>query len=103
MDKQKKNEELQSRREFFKKAAKVALPFVAVVALAGNPVITKAAETAMGCEASSCSGYCKYGCSTTCSGTCSGSCKTYCTTTCSGTCSGSCKGTCISNCAKYSK
>ena len=86
-----KNNETQSRREFFKEAAKKALPIVSAIALIGNPVIAKAVENeSLGC----------YGCSGTCQGTCSGSCqwdacKFSCTGTCKGgcsSCSGSCKG-----------
>ena len=67
--KKNKNEELQSRREFFKKAAKGALPILGAIILASNPVLAKAGETAMGC---------KYGCSTGCYTACSGSCKNGC-------------------------
>ena len=57
MEKRKKNEELQSRREFFKKAAKSALPILGAIVLAGAPLISKA-EQPMGCN---------YGCSGACS------------------------------------
>lgn len=51
MKKNKKNEELQSRRAFFKKAAKGALPILAAAVLAGAPSILKAAEnTPSGCN-----------------------------------------------------
>ena len=43
--KKNKNEELQSRREFFKKAAKGALPILGAIILASNPVLAKAGET----------------------------------------------------------
>ncbi len=78
------NEELQSRREFFKKAAKVALPVVAAVALASAPAIVNAAEVNMGCE--SCLGNCSGGCKNTCSGSCSCGC-TGCRNSCVGSCS----------------
>ena len=87
MEKTNKNEELQSRREFFKKAAKSALPILAAVALAGTPGIIRAAERApMGCKTSacaygclySCNQSCKTGCLRTCEG-CKGTCKTFCT------------------------
>jgi CXXX repeat radical SAM target protein len=82
------NEEIQSRREFFKNAAKKALPILTAVALASSiPNVVNA----------SCDG-CKHTCSNTCSGTCSGSCKWDCQTTCKGTCSGSCKTTCQTTC-----
>ena len=41
MKKNEKNEELQSRREFFKKAAKGALPILGAIALAGAPGVVK--------------------------------------------------------------
>lgn len=78
------NEELQSRREFFKKAAKGALPILGAVVLVGMPDITKAV-TKTGCDytcrvscARDCIGNCRYACKTTCTGTCSGGCKTSC-------------------------
>lgn len=83
MKKNEKNEELQSRREFFKKAAKGALPILAVMALDGAPAIVNAVTKQ--------SSYCVAGAA--CTGLCSGSCKGTCKFGCSG-CSGSCKGTC---------
>lgn len=82
MEKNKKNEELQSRREFFKKAAKGALPILGAIVLANAPAIVKAAEaTPSGCH---------YGCSAVCS-----------TSACQGTCSGSCRFTCSGGCKNY--
>lgn len=43
----KKNEELQSRREFFKKAAKGALPIIAAAVMASAPAVVKAAENCL--------------------------------------------------------
>lgn len=50
--KEKKNkEELQSRREFFKKVAKGALPILGAIVLADTPAIVRAAEKVpMGCN-----------------------------------------------------
>lgn len=80
--KAKNDEELQSRREFFRKAAKVALPILGAVVLASNPIITKAAEEAsMGCN---------YGCTAVCS-----------TSACQGTCQGGCRYTCEHGCKNY--
>lgn len=88
MKKQNENEELQSRREFFKEAAKKALPVIGAIALVSSPIIAQAAiKEPMGCE-NSCSGSCKGGCSG-CSGSCSGS--------CSGGCLGSCSGSCTAS------
>lgn len=88
-----KNEELKSRREFFKKAAKSALPILGAVVLASSPIVSKAAETAMGCN---------YGCAGACSGSCSGSCTTecygYCTNSCKYGCEGKCRGGCENSC-----
>lgn len=101
MEKNKKNEELQSRREFFKKAAKGVLPILGAMVLVGAPAIVKAAEEGpMGCTYScysTCSGHCTGGC-TGCGGMCQmgcqGSCKGGCDRTCTGTCDRTCAGSC---------
>lgn len=77
------NEELQSRREFFKKAAKGALPILGAVILAGTPQLSKATE-AMGCTIDACTGTCK--------GYCSGTCRTGCQATCYKGCYSHCYG-----------
>ena len=102
MKKQNENEKLQSRREFFKQAAKKALPVIGAIALASSPIIAKAAEieeAPSGCDwgcSGGCQGSfgrsCSYGCSGSCAGTCSGACKGYCQGSCKGTCSGTCSG-----------
>ena len=90
MEKKMNNEELQNRREFFKKAAKGALPILATVALSGIPAIAKSAEeTPMGCRYG-----CSSGCHGTCYGACQGGCLQGCYTGCRNTCSGSCSGGC---------
>lgn len=92
MKKNKQNEELQSRREFFKKAAKGALPILGAVVLAGTPsIITAAEKVPMGCSRDGCS----YTCSTSCYNNCVGSCKGC--TGCSNTCKGFCKGGCYTS------
>jgi len=45
MSKKKSNEELQNRREFFKKAAKAALPVVGAVVLSSLPIVKSKAVT----------------------------------------------------------
>lgn len=77
MEKNKK-EELQSRRDFFKSAAKVALPVIGAAIFSQLPIKTQASEM---------------GCTGTCYGRCDGSCRG-CYTTCTGTCDGSCRNTC---------
>lgn len=74
--KQNETEGLQSRREFFKKAVKAALPVVGAVVLASIPFEKAHSE----CY-SSCMGYC-VGCSGSCKNTCHGSCQGGCYTTC---------------------
>lgn len=101
MEKKINNEELQSRREFFKKAAKSALPMIAAVALASAPAIVSAAEKApTGCYSYGCSGSCEGSCNDSCYGSCKGSCNASCLSgNCSYSCSGSCKGNCNGSCS----
>ena len=76
MQKNKKNEELQSRREFFKKAAKGALPILGAIVLANVPDVMKGTQVkATGCTSncwSTCRGGCRTGCSTGCKMGCRG-------------------------------
>ena len=94
MKKNGKNEELQSRREFFKKAAKGALPILGAIVLANAPVIANAAEESpMGCNNSSyrgCASHCSGRCQTTCNVSCQNHCRDNCGATCKYTCSGKC-------------
>lgn len=73
MSNSKKNEELQSRREFFKKAAKAALPVVGAAILASVPFVKS--EAATGCRGYGCEGSCNDSCYGSCEGTCNASCK----------------------------
>ena len=100
MENKKQNEELQSRREFFKKAAKGALPILGAIVLASNPLLSKASEESpMGCDygctygcQGGCGRSCSYGCSGSCAGSCSGGCKGGCSRSCSISCSSGCRG-----------
>ena len=83
MEEKNKREEIQSRREFFKKAAKAALPVVGAAIFSSVPFVNAEAAPS--------------GCGYTCSGGCSGSCSGTCDITCTG-CYGSCKGTCHITC-----
>lgn len=88
--KSKKNEELKSRREFFKKAAKSALPILGAVVLSSS--LTKAIaanEPAEGCQ---------WGCSGSCWSSCQSSCRGACAQGCTGSCTGGCKGACANSC-----
>lgn len=94
MKKNERNEELQSRREFFKKAAKGALPILGAMVLANTPLLSQAAkETPSGCQYS-----CSAGCLNNCYGSCSGSCRGTCSGNCFQTCQGSCSGSCYRGC-----
>ncbi len=92
--KKEKNEELQSRREFFKKAARGALPIFGAVLLAQAPTVVKATESSMGCHNgcyTSCQNTCKGGCSTRCENVCTG-CGSACQNGCAVGCTGGCTG-----------
>ena len=81
----KKKDELQNRLEFFKKAAKGALPILGAIVLANLPAVMNAAEG----EPNGCS---RYGCGI-CTNSCKGDCKGGCRYTCSGGCKHyACKG-----------
>lgn len=68
-----KKDEVLSRREFFKKAAKAALPILGAVVLTNLPQIAQGAKSdvPMGCT-----GTCKNACRG-CEYTCTGGCKNY--------------------------
>ena len=77
MKKTKKNEELQTRREFFKQAAKGVLPILGVVAF-GPTLLTSCGydddDDDYGCSdcVNSCSGTCFTGCGSGCQTDCQG-------------------------------
>lgn len=99
MEKNKKKEELQTRRMFFKKAAKSAIPILVAIAFTQMPFLSNAHDSkrAMGCSYNSCSGGCASSCYKSCSGGCHKTCKDRCDNTCTG-CDRSCQGYCISTC-----
>lgn len=83
MEEKIKNEELQSRREFFKKTAQNVLPFLGIVAF--SPLLTSCKpdyydpddDEPSGCG-NSCSGSCYDGCTNNCDSLCGGDCWAYC-------------------------
>lgn len=94
----KKDEELKSRRDFFKKATKSALPILGAIILSSTPFVSKAA-IATGCNttcALRCTTTC-FGCKGGCTSTCKG-CRYSCTEGCFGGCTYECKGGCKDNC-----
>ena len=86
MHNNKKNEELQSRREFFKSAAKGALPILAFGIL--GPSVLTSCEKDDDDDDKSCRGGCADTCISTCDVDCGSSCHDFCANGCSGGCSG---------------
>ena len=89
-------EELQSRRGFFKRVAKTVLPVIGGLILSQFPFRAFASgqscancwySCSSGC--SSCTGSCQFGCRTSCS-SCTGSCQFGCKGSCT-SCTGSCQ------------
>lgn len=76
----KNHEDLQSRREFFRNAAKATLPIL-VLAVGATPLLSSCDGPMSGCG-NSCSGSCDRGCS--------GSCDSGCTDACWAACKNSC-------------
>lgn len=106
MNKKEKNEGLQSRREFFKKAAKGALPILGAIVLAQLPVLSNAAQKnveaecyCLGCVGG-CLGECLYSCLKSCYNTCKGACYGTCKDTCNYGCYNSCYNSCYTSCYK---
>ena len=110
-----KNNETQNRREFFKEAARKALPIIGAVALLSNPVIANAVEQDItdcnGCS-NSCRGGCNSGCHQGCKSNCALNCEGQshsvgygcdgCKGRCMGGCSGGCSGNCSGSCSRSS-
>ncbi len=105
MQKSKKNEELQSRREFFKKAARSALPILSAIVLASSPTILKSKDLPPQFCMFGCAGYCAGQCYASCLGGCMGNCigcVGYCKQGCIGcavACNSNCSGSCVTECA----
>lgn len=110
--KNKKND-IQSRRDFFKKAVKTTLPILGVFISTNIPIIVKGnTMSSMGCDSTctlactvtcfGCEGKCT-GCTGSCTGVCKGcgnACRETCTIGCQYECQGGCKSTCGNNCSK---
>lgn len=92
MKQTKKNEEFQSRREFFKNAAKSTLPILAVAAF--GPAL-------LSCEKDDDDD--GDGCKKGCSGSCEGSCAGGCGGGCSGDCDDGCTADCWNGCDRWQK
>ncbi len=95
MEEKNKREEIQSRREFFKKAAKAALPVVGAAILSSVPFVKIEAS-----GYDDCGGGCRHGCLDNCAYGCDGTCSGTCTLGCQGGCSGGCSGSCYQGCSR---
>ena len=99
-----KNEELLSRRSFFKSAAKAAIPILGFIVLSKFSIPSEA-KPVTGCE-KACVGDCGYacqscwtGCTGSCKSECSGNgCKTGCYGNCNDRCAKQCSGLCNNRC-----
>ena len=101
MEEKNKREEIQSRREFFKKAAKAALPVLGVTIFSALPIEKIEAIAPSGCTfgcSGGCEAVCKDSCMSSCTGncmkSCSGNCWEYCANDCANSCSYGCSGSC---------
>ncbi len=116
----KEREDIISRRQFFKRAAGAALPFLAMTMLPSaltsceiddpdNPYIGGVPEgTGKSGGCTSCTGKCSKACANNCVGTCRVTCTTGCKVYCQGSCGNSncrsecrsgCKGACYQSCS----
>lgn len=91
MDKEERNEEILSRREFFKKTAQNVLPFLGVMAF--GSLLTSCEPFDYGGGSSS--GGSSSGCGKSCSGSCEGD--------CAGDCDDGCWTACIAACVHYQR
>ena len=109
MKQTKKSEELQSRREFFKSAAKKVLPIIGAIAF-GPQLLASCGggnDDVGGCK--DCSQVCASNCSSDCASECTNMCSDTCTSssaqtsnqcsTCYNTCKGGCNDTCTQACS----
>lgn len=93
MNEKNKNEEIQTRREFFKKAARATLPVLGAVVLSSLPFQQVEAHDCGSSCSSTCYRGCQYGCGYNCNGLCRDNCTRTCYNTCKTTCDSTCKGT----------
>ena len=100
MEEKNKREEIQSRREFFKKAAKAALPVVGAAILSSVPFV-KTEAVATGCYNYGCMGGCSGGCDDSCYGSCTGTCDATCKYGCGDACAKACSYGCAGACSGY--
>ena len=97
MEQNNNNEELLSRRGFFRQAVKKTLPILGALAVSSIPGLAFAKkETPSGCAA--CNGTCSTGCDGSCYRGCQAGCRGSCLETCKGRCVGTCYQGCMTSC-----
>lgn len=96
-----KKQELQSRRDFFKKATLKTLPILGCLLASQIPLQVKA-EPSMWCMYGSCMGTCFRTCLGSCQG-CRFSCMDQCINECVDSCRGGCNDACAKGCHIYCK
>ena len=98
------DETLKSRRDFFKKTLKGALPFLGVLTLSNVPLNLLAKNEWSG--ECSCIGHCEHSCTADCTNSCRSceiSCSNDCDNGCLGSCHGDCKRSCLYSCIESCK
>ena len=85
-----KNQEIISRRNFFKRSASAILPALAAITLPNVLTSCEIEDDEWEIEAT--------GCMKTCTGKCSGVCGAACQSNCTGSCSTGCTGSCSKMC-----
>lgn len=110
MKKKSNNYEIISRRQFFKKAAGLVLPAIALTALPSILTSCEIDEPLEGGEGgegggNSTGGGCKNGCKSVCTRNCASTCRgtaIYKPSSCNSSCKGACTQTCKSSCIRTS-
>lgn len=95
----KKNNDIISRRKFFKKAASAVLPAIAIAVLPNVLTSCEIDEPYIdtgGSGCTTCKGTCKGNCTGSCLGRCSGGCSSGCSSGCKTSCSSACRLACAS-------
>ena len=96
------SENICSRREFFKQAAKGVLPILGLTIWGPSLISSCSKDDCDGCN-NSCSDSCVTSCKNTCDASCSSGCKGSCSTGCSKTCKTTCQTTCKERCSTKSR
>lgn len=101
MSKKDEKEELQTRRQFFKKAAKSILPMLGAVAIGPSTILSAMTScTKSGCDG--CEAECMDNCGSSCSELCDSSSTSSACSGCASGCASACEGACSNACTSSS-